>query len=253
MDFRHHATGHLPGSASGDIGGLDNYSGHDVVIVGGRCAGAATAMLLARQGLDVVVVDRAEFPSDTLSTHAIARGGVVQLNRWGLLDELLESGAPPIRTVLFRFPGGEMVREIKDFAGVDHLLAPRRYVLDDVLQRAAAAAGAEFRTGVSVTSVLTNEEGRVNGIAVRDRDGHVRNVRARFVVGADGVRSRIARAVDAQVIENHGPGGMAHYTYVSGLDDRGFEFHLGERIFAGVFPTNGGEANVWVCTPAGGR
>src|SRR5436189_5469319 len=121
MDLGHHATGHHTtghhagagrGATSSDISGHDSYAGHDVVVVGGRCAGSATAMLLARQGLDVVVVDRAEFPSDTLSTHAIARGGVVQLNRWGLLDELLESGAPPIRTVLFRFPGGERVREI---------------------------------------------------------------------------------------------------------------------------------------------
>src|SRR4051812_20240985 len=133
---------------------------YDAVIVGGRCAGAATAMLLARQGLDVVVVDRAEFPSDTLSTHAMARGGVVQLSRWGLLDEVLDSGAPPVRTVSFRFPGGEVVRKIKPTAGVDYVLAPRRYVLDDILQRAAVAAGAHLRTGVSVTGVMYDSHGR---------------------------------------------------------------------------------------------
>jgi 2-polyprenyl-6-methoxyphenol hydroxylase-like FAD-dependent oxidoreductase len=59
-----------------------NRGRHDVVVVGGRVAGAATAMLLARLGRDVVVVDRASFPSDTVSTHAIARSGVVQLRRW---------------------------------------------------------------------------------------------------------------------------------------------------------------------------
>ena len=74
-----------------------NRSRHDVVIVGGRVAGSAAALLLARLGHDVVVVDRALFPSDTLSTHSIARSGVVQLNRWGLLDAVLDSGVPAIR------------------------------------------------------------------------------------------------------------------------------------------------------------
>ena len=69
----------------------NNYSNsthhhHDVVVVGARCAGAATAMLLASAGHDVLLVDRSTFPSDTLSTHAIARGGIVQLQRWGLLQ-----------------------------------------------------------------------------------------------------------------------------------------------------------------------
>src|SRR3954468_2350551 len=97
--------------------------GPDVVVVGARCAGAATAMLLAREGVDVVVLDRADFPSDTLSTHAIARGGMVQLARWGLLDEVVASGAPPIRTVTFHLPGEELIKDVRDAAGVDHLLA----------------------------------------------------------------------------------------------------------------------------------
>src|SRR6478672_10312820 len=75
---------------------------HDVVVVGARCAGAATAMLLAAAGHDVLLVDRDTFPSDTLSTHAIARSGVVQLNRWGLLPDVLATGAPPLREVVFR-------------------------------------------------------------------------------------------------------------------------------------------------------
>jgi len=70
---------------------------HDVVVVGARCAGAATAMLLAAAGHDVLLVDRDTFPSDTLSTHAIARSGMVQLNRWGLLPDVLATGAPPLR------------------------------------------------------------------------------------------------------------------------------------------------------------
>jgi 2-polyprenyl-6-methoxyphenol hydroxylase-like FAD-dependent oxidoreductase len=88
-------------------------STHDVVVVGARCAGAATAMLLARHGHDVVVVDRARFPSDTLSTHGILRSGVVQLSRWGLLGDVLASGAPPVRQVSFRVGAAEDVRTVK--------------------------------------------------------------------------------------------------------------------------------------------
>jgi 2-polyprenyl-6-methoxyphenol hydroxylase-like FAD-dependent oxidoreductase len=111
---------------------------HDVVIVGARVAGAATAMLLARLGHDVVVVDQASFPSDTLSTHAIARSGVVQLRRWGLLDPVLASGAPAIRQVTFHADGESVTRTIRHKAGVGLVVAPRRYVLDTII---AAAAG----------------------------------------------------------------------------------------------------------------
>jgi 2-polyprenyl-6-methoxyphenol hydroxylase-like FAD-dependent oxidoreductase len=102
----------------------------DVVVVGARCAGSATAMLLARAGHDVVVLDRAAFPSDTLSTHAIARGGVVQLQRWGLLDAVVGSGAPEIRNVEFHAGSEPVVRTVKDRHGVNFLVAPRRHMLE---------------------------------------------------------------------------------------------------------------------------
>jgi len=89
---------------------------YDVIVVGGRCAGAATAMLLARDGFDVAIVDRATFPSDTLSTHSLSRGGVVQLNRWGLLDAVLDSGAPAIRRVELHSPKGVLAKTLKDTA-----------------------------------------------------------------------------------------------------------------------------------------
>jgi 2-polyprenyl-6-methoxyphenol hydroxylase-like FAD-dependent oxidoreductase len=223
---------------------------HDVVVVGARCAGAATAMLLARQGHDVVMVDRAEFPSDTLSTHAIARGGVVQLHRWGLLDRVVASGAPPIRRVLFDIAGTEIVKTIKDAAGVDHLLAPRRYVLDTILAGAAVEAGASFRSGVSVTGTLTDSTGRVTGVEVRDADGVMRRIHGRVVVGADGLRSRIARSVGAEVIDARPSEAAALYSYVAGIDPEGFEFHVGDRAFTGLFTTHDDEANVWMCLPA---
>ena len=223
----------------------------EVIVVGARCAGAATAMLLARQGFDVLVVDRAVFPSDTLSTHAIARGGVVQLARWGLLDAVLESGAPPIREVTFHLGDDVTLRKaIKERAGVDHLVAPRRHVLDTLLVQAAVQAGARFESGVTVTGVLRHPGGRVVGVTVRDADGSVREIHARLVIGADGVRSRIARAVGAGMLDERPSDAAAHYVYVAGLEADGFEFHLGGTGFAGVFPTNDGEANVWICHPA---
>src|SRR5262245_30104647 len=110
-----------------------NPNRRDVVVVGGRVAGSATAMLLARLGHDVMVVDQASFPSDTTSTHAIARSGMVQLRRWGLLDAVLDSGAPAIRRVTFHAPGESVSRVVKHKAGVDFVVAPRRYVLDTIL------------------------------------------------------------------------------------------------------------------------
>src|SRR5499427_778928 len=148
-----------------------NRSRHDVVVVGGRVAGAATAMLLARLGHDVVVVDQASFPSDTISTHSIARSGVVQLQRWGLLDAVLGSGAPAIRKVTFHALGESVSRTVRPKAGVDLVVAPRRYVLDTILAAAAGQAGAAVRTGVTVTGLRRDGDGRVAGICGHDRAG----------------------------------------------------------------------------------
>jgi flavin-dependent dehydrogenase len=203
--------------------------------------------LLARAGHDVVVVDRAAFPSDTLSTHAIARGGVVQLDRWGLLDAAIESGAPEIRRVEFHTRGALTVRTIKDRHGVDFLVAPRRHVLDPLLQDAAVAAGARLRTGTTVTGVIRDRTGRAVGITGRGGTGAV-EVRARFVVGADGLKSRIARSVAAPIIEHRESASATQYAYFAGSWPS-MEYHLGDESFAGVFPTHDGAACVWVCAP----
>ena len=221
---------------------------HDVVVVGARCAGAATAMLLARAGHDVVLLDREQFPSDTLSTHAIARSGVVQLQRWGLLDSVLDAGTPALREVRFHLPATTITRPIKDRFGVDALVAPRRHVLDPLLVDAAADAGAQVMTGVTVDGVKRDDGGRLTGVRGRDGDDPI-EIAAKFVVGADGRGSRIARAVDAAYTEvRHDSAGATHYAYFAG-DWPAMEYYLGDRMFAGVFPTNHGEACVWVCTP----
>jgi flavin-dependent dehydrogenase len=227
-----------------------NRSRHDVVVVGGRVAGSATAMLLARLGHDVVVVDQASFPSDTVSTHSLARSGVVQLRRWGLLDDVLDSGAPAIRRVTFNAGGESVSRTIKDKAGVDLLVAPRRYVLDMILAGAAERVGAEVRTGVTVTGLQWDGRGRVVGVSGRDRAGAPVELGARHVVGADGLRSRVAELVGARVIQAGPAGGAAQYAYYAGIPWSGFEFFVAERSFAGVFPTHDGQACIWVCTPA---
>jgi flavin-dependent dehydrogenase len=230
--------------------GTGDRDRHDVVVVGGRVAGSATAMLLARVGHDVVVVDQASFPSDTVSTHSLARSGVVQLHRWGLLDEVLDSGAPAIRQVTFNAGGESTSRTIKHKAGVDFLVAPRRYVLDTILAAAAQRAGAQLRPGVTVTGLQRDGHGRVVGVSGRDRAGAPVEIGARHVVGADGLRSRVAELVGARIDQAGPVGGAAQYAYYAGSRWAGFEFFVAERSFAGVFPTHYGQACIWVCNPA---
>jgi flavin-dependent dehydrogenase len=174
----------------------------------------------------------------------------VQLHRWGLLDEVLDSGAPEIRQVTFNSGGASVSRPIKDKAGVDLLVAPRRYVLDTILASAAERAGAALRPGVTVTGVRRDGDGRVVGVFGRDRAGAAIEIDARYVLGADGLQSIVARSVGAAVNEVRLADGAAQYAYYSDLPWQGIEFFVAERSFAGVFPTHDGEACIWVCTPS---
>ena len=227
-----------------------NRSRHDVVIVGGRVAGSATALLLARLGHDVAVVDRASFPSDTVSTHSIARSGAVQLRRWGLLDAVLNSGAPAIKQVTFHAGGESVSRPIRHKAGVGFVVAPRRYVLDTIVATAAERAGAGVRPGVTVTGVQRDRRGRVVGVYGRDRAGTPINIGARFVIGADGLQSRVARSVGAAFSEVRLAGGATQYAYYAGGPWAGIEFFVAARSLAGVFPTHDGQACIWICNPS---
>ena len=227
-----------------------NRSRHDVVVVGARVAGSATAMLLARLGHDVVVVDQASFPSDTVSTHSIARSGVVQLRRWGLLDEVLDSGAPAIRQVTFNAGGESVSRTIKDKAGVDFLVAPRRYVLDTILAAAAEHAGAEVRPGVTVTGLQRDGRGRVVGVSGMTTPALAVELGARYVIGADGLRSRVAGWPAPRSTRPARRAAPPSTPTTPAVRWAGIEFFVAERSFAGVFPTHDGQACIWVCTPS---
>jgi 2-polyprenyl-6-methoxyphenol hydroxylase-like FAD-dependent oxidoreductase len=177
----------------------------------------------------------------------------VQLRRWGLLDDVLATGTPPITSVGFHQYGADapapMRLQVKDKAGVDHMLAPRRHALDRVLAEAATREGTVLLDGTTVRNVIRDRTGRVTGVTSADDEGKRRRLTARLVVGADGVHSRIARLVGAATTEKHAPSGACLYTYVGDVAWDGFEFHLGDGAFAGVFPTNNGEACVWLIRP----
>jgi len=221
---------------------------YDVVVVGARVAGAATALLLARAGLRVAVVDRGAYGSDTLSTHALMRAGVLQLSRWGVLDQVVAAGTPPVRRVSFHYPGLDPVHvSIKPSPGVAALYAPRRDLLDRLLVDAAAAAGADVLHETTVTHLLRDGEGRVRGIRGTGAGGDLR-LRAAITVGADGIRSVVARETGAPFDREGRAAGAVLYRHVAGLPAGGYEWAYGASAAAGLIPTNDGRTVVFVST-----
>ena len=188
----------------------------DAVIVGARCAGAATALLLARAGARVLLVDRGTHGTDTLSTHALMRGAVLQLYRWGVLPAIVAAGTPPVHSTTFSYTEQEVTVTIEPKYGVSALFAPRRALLDRILVDAAADSGAEVRFGVRVEDLLRDDRGRVRGVAVSE-DGARHQITADIVIGADGLYSTVARRVNAAaVVEGRHSTGVL-YSYWEGL------------------------------------
>jgi 2-polyprenyl-6-methoxyphenol hydroxylase-like FAD-dependent oxidoreductase len=210
---------------------------YDAVVVGARCAGAPTAMLLARAGYEVLLVDRAEFPSDTLSTHLIHPTGVAALRRWGLLDRVTATGCPPVDTYSFDFGPFTIGGTPRPWDGASTAYAPRRTVLDKILVDAAAESGVEVREGFSVDELVV-EDGAVAGIRRHAERGASVVERARVVIGADGRNSRVAKAVSPIEYDQKPALQRAYYTYWSGLPIAGFQtFIRPHRGFAAI-PTN---------------
>ncbi len=148
-------------------------------------------MLLAQRGYRVLLVDRATFPSDTLSTHFIKPPGVAMLRRWGLLDQVVASGCPPVTRFRLNYGTVVLAGSPPPLDGHAESYGPRRMILDSILVEAAARAGAEVRPAFTVDSVLMDGE-RVAGIRGHARGGATIQERARLVVGADGRRSLVA-------------------------------------------------------------
>lgn len=222
---------------------------YDAIVVGARCAGSPTAMLLARKGYKVLLVDRATFPSDSMRNHFIQHEGTMQLHRWGLLDKIYASGCPPIyeQTIdIGDFPLTEPFPTSGDVAGT---CAPRRFILDKILFDAASEAGAEVREGFSVSDIII-ENDRVVGIKGKSKGGATITERARIVIGADGQNSILARAVNAPTYNEIPPLTCAYYSYWSNVPSSSLEIWFRPHpAFLLSFPTNFGLTCIAAQTP----
>lgn len=221
---------------------------YDIVVAGARCAGAATAMLLARQGLKVLVVDRGRYGTDTMSTHALMRGGVLQLHHWGLLDQIREAGTPLVKTTSFYYGDEALPIPIKARDGIDGLYAPRRFVIDRLLVDAARHSGAEVCFGTRLVE-LRRADGRVVGAVLRGADGALHEIDAGIVVGADGGRSTVARLVGAEMYRQAEYSTGNVYGYWDGLGIDGYHWYFRPGVAGGAIATNDGRTLIFVSVP----
>jgi flavin-dependent dehydrogenase len=225
-------------------------SRYDVIVIGARVAGSATALLLARLGYRVLIVDRSYPDGETHSTHAIMRTGVLQLKRWGLLEPLVAQGTPPMRQVTLAFGANRISFPLREEYGVDALYAPRRPVLDVMLLEAAIAAGATFLPGQRLVDLVQDGSGRVTAVSLTNKQG-VTTIPARFVVGADGLRSKVSSLVGAAAYAAHPPANVLTYGYFAGIDNSHYVAQFTPGYATGFFPTNDGLTCVFAARPIG--
>jgi flavin-dependent dehydrogenase len=222
---------------------------YDTIIVGARCAGASTAMLLARRGFKVLLVDKAAFPSDTISTHILWPHGADILRHWGLLDQLAATGVPSIcRRMTFDVGPFALHGTIPDANDGMGGFCPRRTVLDSLLLRAAAECGVDVRESFTVDDVLV-ENDAVVGIRGHEQRRRAIEERGRVTVGADGVHSFVARAVRAPEYNTRPVAACAYYSYFSGVEQDDIELYVRDGFAFGGAPTNDGLHLVMVNWP----
>jgi len=212
----------------------------DVIVVGARCAGAATALLLARRGHRVLLVDRSRFPSDlVLSTHLVWQPGVARLSSWRLGEALAGCGAPALTTGHFDLGRFAIDAAFPAFQGVSQAYAPRRIVLDHLLVEAATRAGAELSEATTVRELQFDGDA-VTGVRAAVRGGAQISERARIVVGADGTHSVVARLVAAPEYHTVAPLAGTYFSYWSDVPLEGVEFYprTGRAVYG--WPTNEG-------------
>jgi flavin-dependent dehydrogenase len=205
---------------------------YDAIVVGARCAGSPTAMLLARSGYRVLLVDRATFPSDTISTHYIHPPAIARAQRWGILERITQT-CPPIHEVNWGVEGVWFTGSVPNGDGVP-AYAPRRTLLDSLLVEAAVKAGVEVRENFVVKDLVW-DDARVVGIRTE------RAVeRARVVIGADGKRSIVARLVGAEMYDAMPTSAFWTYAYYSGMPPQQQFLYVGEGWGGSLGPTNDG-------------
>jgi flavin-dependent dehydrogenase len=221
---------------------------YDAIVVGARCAGSPTAMLLACKGYRVLLLDKARFPSDTLSVHYIHQPGVASLRRWGLLERVIASNCPPVRRQRVDFGSIVLDAAPPPIDGVADAYAPRRTILDTLLVEAAAAAGAEVRERFTVDDLLMDGE-RVSGVRGHAAGGPAVNETARIVIGADGLHSRVARRVEAATYDVRPVCTCAYYAYWTDVPLQGAELYARPERMILAGPTNDGRTMVIVYWP----
>jgi flavin-dependent dehydrogenase len=221
---------------------------YDAIVVGARCAGSPTAMLLARMGYRVLLVDRSSFPSDTISTHYIHIPGVRRLEQWGLLGQVQATNCPPVERIRFDYGAVTLEGSAAPAGTIAHGYAPRRTYLDKILVDAAADAGVEVREQFVVEQLVWRGD-RVVGIRGRSRRGESSVAWAPIVVGADGKRSRVASWVGAYEYEATPARTYGYYGYWSGVDCPIADFTIRENRLVAAFPTNDGLTCVVVIGP----
>jgi 2-polyprenyl-6-methoxyphenol hydroxylase-like FAD-dependent oxidoreductase len=211
---------------------------YDAIVVGARCAGAATAMLLARRGYRVLLLERGSIPSEIPHGHLIHQRGPAILQRWGLLEKIVATGCPPLTTHLTDFGDFPLIARDVQRDGLAWGYGPRRGALDAVLVDAAIAAGAEFRQNFLVEEYLS-EDDRITGIRGRDKEKHHSvTEKARITIGADGLHSLLARMVGAAKYEEVPPLTCWYFSYWSGVSTEGFEMYVRQRRVIFSLSTN---------------
>jgi 2-polyprenyl-6-methoxyphenol hydroxylase-like FAD-dependent oxidoreductase len=205
-------------------------------------------MLLARKGYRVLLVDKAAFPSDTMSGHVIQTRGGACLKRWGILDQIQATDCPPISSVTFELGPFALTGAVFPTDGVAALFAPRRIVLDHLLVTAAIQAGAQLRESFQVQELLMEGE-RVSGIRGRHGQGKPVMEQATLVIGADGMRSVVARAVQAPTYQTRPVFCCAYYAYWNGVPLEGLELYMRDHRLVIAVPTNGSKVLVGIQWP----
>jgi geranylgeranyl reductase family protein len=228
----------------------------DVVVVGGGPAGAATAWWLARAGIDVVVVDKARFPRPKPCSEYMSPQASRLLEEMGVLEQVENAGAAQLAGMIIRAPNGSLIRGV--FAGThrwrghrDRGLSLERTLLDPILLDAARRAGARVVEGARVQDVVLDRAGRASGVSLSSGDAVATTLHARLVIGADGLRSVVARRLGLTRMSRF-PRRIAlvtHYAGIAGVGELG-EMHVERDGYLGVADVGNGRANVAVVIPA---